>query len=582
MFAQIKRINRRLKQNADTFRHSLSYIEALPQLALLGLIVGLFTAGVIALFRFTVDICLSILLPEHNDNFEALSSTEISGLIASGAAVIYLILRLAGPSGRSVGVSHVLLHVHQFQGVMPARNWFTQFFGAAVAMISGQSVGREGPTVHLGAGAASLFGAWLKLPHNSLNTLVGCGVAAAISASFNTPMAGVIFAMEVILMEYSVVGFAPVILASVTSAAVTRTLFPEAGLVVSSDATLSSMLELPLLFAFGLVIAIFAGLFIKLHLRVVALQNLPLSLRIGLAALINIAASIVVPQTMGLGYDTLNAAMTEQLAIGTLLLICIVKLSTAGIGIGLGIPGGLIGPSLLSGACLGGAVGAIANIVFPGLGLQPSFYVMLGMAGMMGAAINAPLAALVAVLELTYNSHVIFPSMLVIVVACICTRWLFGYEGIFHEQLKAKGQSIVVEPTRKSLQRLGVRSAMVSAFECCPVELDYESARELLKSSPTWLVVEQDKSRTAIRAANLATWLENNPESALKLEEKIDLFAIPADRIKLSAISENASLWEASTALKTQDVEALWVMKSYSSAIAGILTQEELKNVYVN
>ncbi len=148
--------------------------------------------------------------------------------------------------------------LHNHQGRLPLFNLGLQFFAGAIALLSGQSVGREGPAVHLGAGTASQLGQWLKLPNNSLRTLVGCGVAAAISASFNTPMAGVVFAMEVILMEYSIAGFVPVILASVTGAAVAQATFGNAPAFSVAPLQMSSLSELPLIIFCGLIICWFS------------------------------------------------------------------------------------------------------------------------------------------------------------------------------------------------------------------------------------------------------------------------------------------------------------------------------------
>jgi len=111
-------------------------------------------------------------------------------------------------------VVHVLERLARHQGHMPLRNAIIQFVTGVIALASGQSGGREGPAIHLGAAGSSLIGHYLKLPNNSIRVLVGCGAAAAISASFNTPIAGVIFSMEVIIMEYTIAGFIPANLAA--------------------------------------------------------------------------------------------------------------------------------------------------------------------------------------------------------------------------------------------------------------------------------------------------------------------------------------------------------------------------------
>lgn len=162
------RTRRLLHNQLNHFRHSLAYFDALPQLTLLGLLVGLFTGGIIVVFRFLIDAPLSLLITGHSDNFESLSIQDRCLFIFSGVLVLSVLLKLAGPKYSETSVGHVLDRLHNHQGKLPLGNWLVQFVGAIVAMISGQSVGREGPAVHLGAGAASQLGQWLKLPNNSM------------------------------------------------------------------------------------------------------------------------------------------------------------------------------------------------------------------------------------------------------------------------------------------------------------------------------------------------------------------------------------------------------------------------------
>ena len=132
------------------FRHSLAYIDALPQLTLLGLIIGLFTGVIIVIFRLLIDLPLSYFLDTRPDNFEAMPTDMIWLLIMGGTIPIAILLHFAGKKRSQTGVSHVIDRLHNYQGQLPTSNWMVQFFGAALCMLSGQSVGREGPAVHLG------------------------------------------------------------------------------------------------------------------------------------------------------------------------------------------------------------------------------------------------------------------------------------------------------------------------------------------------------------------------------------------------------------------------------------------------
>lgn len=209
----------------DRFRARLAHADALPQLAILGCISGLLTGLIAIAFRLSFELPLTLLLPNGSESFEALSPGTRFLLPVLGALIIGLLVHRFKPEQRVLGVGHILDRMQHHQAQLPAANALLQFIGAALALLTGHSVGREGPAVHLGAASSSLLGQQLQLPNNSLRTLTACGVAAAIAASFNTPLAGVIFAMEVVLMEYTITGFIPVILAAVSGGVLSRIAF---------------------------------------------------------------------------------------------------------------------------------------------------------------------------------------------------------------------------------------------------------------------------------------------------------------------------------------------------------------------
>lgn len=577
----------KLRSAFHQFRYSISYVDALPQLSFLGLLVGLVTGIIIIAFRLCIEIPLAHFLPGGIDDFEHLPPLTRVATIVGGTLVLYLVLKVADKNSQ-VSVSHVLDRLHNHQGHMPSRNWLVQFFGGIASIISGQSVGREGPAVHLGAGAASRISRALRLPNNSRHTLIACGVAAAIAASFDTPLAGVIFAMEVILMEYTIVGFVPVILASVTGAALSRVVFENGTPLLGNHlGSMQSLLELPFLVGVGLLLACMAACFISLNLRFVRCSKWPLSLRLAITATLTSLFAWYVPEVMGLGYDTLNAALAGELSARTLLVVAVAKLALSAAVIGLGVPGGIIGPTLVVGACIGGCLGFVAQNLYSIPDLDPGFYVIIGMTGMMAAVLNAPMAALIAVLELSYNPHMIFPSMLVIVVACVGTRHLFKFEGIFLEQLRHSGRALEFRPALQALKKTGIANAMATKLIYSHRRVDYEQAKSLLINKPEWIVLDFKEQGTrdkiALNPADLASYLENAPVEVLSLEEDIDLLAIPARRLVLSPIHETANLWEALEALRNTQAEALYVARlnnPLTASIRGIITEQAINNYY--
>lgn len=581
----------RWQELLDRLQHRLAHLDALPQLTILGFLCGLAAAGVITVFRLSIDIPLHLSLGNSED-FESLSSYWHFFLPVAGALIIGTLLHFIPKENRQVSIGHVLERLHNHQGKLPATNWVVQFFGGILALLSGQSMGREGPAVHLGAGIASQLGQWLRLPNNCLRTLVGCGVASAIAASFNTPMAGVIFSMEVILMEYTIAGFIPVIMASVTGAIVGRLVFgPEPAFTVV-PLQMESLSNLPVVALAGLVIAVFAALFIRLQLLINKQQHHPIILRMLTAGSITGALALWTPQILGVGYDTIDAVMHGDLALPLLLSIIVAKLIATSVSGGLGVPGGLIGPMLFIGAMLGAAIGTVTNMVLPESGANPSFYVLLGMSAMMAAVMNAPLAALITVFELTHNPHTIFPTMLIVVVAVITTRQLFRCEGIFIAQLEANGYSLSHGPIRQALDRVGVRSVMETRFLRCKNRNTISELRQRLQQHPAWLVVDEpDHDKYLLAAADVSTYLENlsdkdgktEEQTPLSEEEEIKLLDIPGRQWLLKPIHQQASLFEAQQQLNQFKADALYVERegvTWLSPVIGVVTKEHIDNYY--
>ena len=567
-----------------SFRHSIAYIDALPQLCLLGLLIGVLTGFVIVLFRYLVEIPAMVYMDGNSENFEELALSLRVGGIFVGCFILAIFMQLLPTNRREVGVSHVVDRLHSYQGQMSWRNWLVQFFAGAIAIGSGQSVGREGPVVHLGGGVGSFLGSWLRLPNNSMNTLVACGAAAGISASFDTPMAGVIFAMEVIVMEYTIAGFLPVMLASVVGTVISQAAFGEPMNIRAEDLALSGIAELPFILLVGVIVSICGAVYIRLNLWARSVKLIPVFFRIIIAGALTAVVAISVPEVMGLGYDTLNASIAGQLGLFALLTIALAKLVLTPIVIGLGIPGGLIGPMLVIGACVGGVFGLVADMLFAGFSGSPGFYVMLGMVGMMAATLNAPLAALVAILELSSNPNIIFPAMLVIVVACLSIRHFFRYESIFTEQLKASGRRPTSMPAKQILRRVGVLSVLDHRIQKLAQQVTVTEARACLSSKPEWLLFDVGQQMQGLYAADLAAYLETQLDSETKESANdgsmIDLLEIPARRRLLLSIHETATLWEAWKTMNNKNVEAVYVRSLPTGRIAGLLTIEAVENYY--
>ena len=570
----LKRLNHRI----ESLRDQLAGAEALPQLTLLGLLTGIIAGAVIVLFRWAVEIPLGYFLPDNFENFEAVSSLVHFALPLSGAVVLGLILQCVDKRHHATSIGHVMDRLQNHQGRMPIGNVVTQFFGGAACLLTGQSVGREGPAVHLGAGSGSLLGQWLKLPSNTLRPLAGCGVAAAIAACFNTPMAGVIFAMEVVIMEYTIAGFIPVTLAAVAGATMTRLAFGPEIAFINAQSVMGDLRELPMMGLVGLIVAVFAAAYIRMHGASCRWAlNRPIALRFALAGLFTGICALWIPQIMGVGYDTISSALAGEIGFALLLAIAVTKLFATSISLGVGMPGGVVGPLLFIGACVGGAVGSAAQILMPGSASAIGFYVILGMGAMMGATLNAPLAAMMAILELTYNPNIIFPSMMVVIAACLTTRWVFKCDGLFQNVLRIQGKFRSTEMMEQLLSRTGVRGLIDRHLVVTQHEISNAGAQQLLAHHPHWILLRD--TNQLLQPADLHSYLQQAED--ITADDIINLQEIPARRYDLARITADANLFEALDLMNRQQIDALWVESlSDSHQPLGIISRAKIDDYY--
>lgn len=568
----------RLSILLDSLRLRLARPDALLWHALLGLLAGLVAGTVILIFRLAVEGIQSAMLPLHGENYEALGAGARLLLPMLGAALIAVLLWRFSRDVGVLGVARVMERMEYHQGYLGWRELVLQFLSAAIAIVSGHSVGREGPHVHLGAASASLFGQGLRLPNNSIRSLTACGVAAAIAASFNTPLAGVIFALEVLALDYSPVGFIPVMLAAVSANALAVAAFGSAPVFSVPPVTLESLADLAPVLLVGVLAGAVSAAYIQSLQGITRLaQRLALPWRLMLAGLIAGCAALLVPEVMGLGYDTLASLLSGPLPWDFLVVLLLVKLLATVCSIGLGVPGGTIGPALFLGAVVGNLAAALS--LGEHGGSEASFLALLGMGAMMGASLQAPLAALTAIVELTHNPGVIMPGMLAIVLAALTTRHVFRSDSLFLGVLRAKGLDYGANPVVQLLRRSSVASVMNTRFAHCAPLLARAEAERLVSEGRDWIIIERsERPALLLPGIALATALSRKPEA-----EHIDLLAIPAERLELASVHLQATLQEALDILQAQGAEALRVERPIAPGIQhvyGVLTRGRIESAY--
>jgi H+/Cl- antiporter ClcA len=441
------------------FKKCLALPQTSWQLCLLAAIGGFASAMLVVIFIFAIEGIQSFYLSEKDD-YSSLTALSRFQLPIIGAVVILFFSWLTGYKYIRTGIPFVLHRLKTANGVMPLRNTINQFIGSAVALAAGFSVGKEGPAVHLGAACSSYIGSKLNLPYNAIRSLSACGIAAGIAACFNTPVAAVIFVMEVILREYKVHIFIPVMIAAIVGSMTTSAIFGTAHeFEYFTTITLDSQHYLALVIL-GVVLGVIAFAFNRYLIVIIKYSaRFHIVQRILVASVITGTIGYLMPYAMGADLSAIDFSLQNSPELQLLLGLLVAKILMTITTLGLGIPGGIIGPILGIGAIIGTCISVLAMYFMPG-NLQASDFALMGMAGFMAATLNAPLAALLCVVEMSNQIEIIVPAMIVIASSCISSGQFFRNRSIFIMQLEVQGLAYRRPPIEKSLQRVGVIGVM--------------------------------------------------------------------------------------------------------------------------
>jgi CIC family chloride channel protein len=382
------------------------------------------------LFRWLIQLVNSIAFPGGIGLAELAAAPWYFKLIppAAGALIVGPLVYYLAREAKGHGIPEVMNAVSNEGGRIRPRVALIKILASAITIGTGGSVGREGPIVQIGSSLGSSIGRALGFEGNRLVVLLGCGAAAGMAATFNAPIAGVILAVEVIIGTASISVFSPLVVASVMGTVVARMwLGNEPAFMNVPEYELVSMIELPLYVALGIAAGLVAFVFIRgiaLLEDLWGLIKLPVWIvaPLGGAAIGGIA--LVFPQVMGVGYEQIDIALQGKGTLWVLLALVLVKIFATGTTLGSGGSGGVFAPSLLIGACLGGAFGMGVEALFPGQTAHSGAYALVGMGAVVAAATHAPITAILILFELTSNYTIILPLMLACIVATVLSSRL--------------------------------------------------------------------------------------------------------------------------------------------------------------
>ncbi len=330
------------------------------------------------------------------------------------------------------GFPRFLAEVHLNKARINPLRLIANTLGAAITIGSGGSAGREGPIAQIGGTIGSIVAKWFRLSLKRTQVMVGCGVAGAISATFNAPIAGVLFAEEIVFLgELKLNTFSLFVISSAVATAVSRFYYGHASIFHSPAYRLGTPLELPLYALMGILVGVFAAFYKRSYYAIYSWFNklkLPAQAKPILGALLVGATGIFMPDILGDGYEVIhrlingNAIRNGVLFFAILALVKIIATSTT---LGSGGAGGLFAPSLFIGAALGASFGQLFGLIFPQLDLSYGAYAVVGMGALLAATTHAPLTSIFLLVEITSGYSVVVPIMIAVIIGTTVSEKLF-------------------------------------------------------------------------------------------------------------------------------------------------------------
>ena len=454
---------------------------------LFAVIIGVAAAyGVIA-FRMAIDAVSTVAFGETEEmvisGAAALGFGRAWAAPIIGGLVVALMLYLADrfhwlKDGRGQGVADVIEARAVAGSRISMRAGLAAAAVSAVSLGSGASAGREGPAVHLGAAIASLLDRHMGFTAKQRRALLGCGAAAAVSASFNAPVAGVLFALEVILGNYALSVFGPIAAASVAAAIITRIHLGDFPAFAPPDYGAVATIDVPLAAALGLVCGLIAAMFMlsTKHLTT-GVRELAQRYNISYLLLPPIGGVIVglmgafFPEVFGVGYEAVTKALAGEYTIVLLIVLVVMKCAATAVTLSCRFGGGVFSPGIVIGAFVGAAFGAILGEALPGATASPVYYAMIGMGAVSGAILGAPISTTLIVFEMTGEYGITISLMVAVAIATLMVQWLCG-RSFFHWQLSRRGYDLSEGPQGVILKTIRVADVMEKMPPGAPLSED--------------------------------------------------------------------------------------------------------------
>jgi CIC family chloride channel protein len=501
------------------------------------------------------------------------------GIPAAGGLLVGPLVYFFAREAKGHGVPEVMESVALRGGVIRKRVVLVKTLASAISIGTGGSVGREGPIVQIGSAIGSTIGQALHVSADRMRALVGCGAAAGIAATFNAPIAGSMFALEVILGDFGLATFSPIVISSVLATAVSRAFLGDTPAFIVPAYQFVSAWEFPIYLILGFFCAAVGVTFSKTLYRCEDLfesLKFPEYLKPIIGGLILGVSGLLIPQILGVGYGAMDLALGQQLAWWLMLLLVAAKLLATSITIGSGGSGGIFAPSLYMGVMAGGFFGMVVHQLFPNVTASPGAYSIVGMGAVVSATTHGPLAAILILFEMTGSYEIILPLMFSCIIATIASGQLMK-ESIYTLKLVRRGIDIREGKEVNVLKSMHVKDVMSPHVETVSEEWSLERTSDKISKS-------KYNSFPVLNSENkLCGILSFNDYSDAIFDEDLKFIVVAKDLATsdVVTVSSNDNLYTALEKISRNDISTLPVVSPNDPAqLVGIVTRRDVIGAY--
>lgn len=499
---------------------------------------------------------------------------------AIGGLSVGLLSFYFSPEVKGHGIPGVMEAVAVRGGYIRKRVALLTSLTSGLTIGSGGSAGKEGPIVQIGSAIGSTIGQLFRVSQQRLKILVGCGAAGGLAAVFNAPIAGVVFAVEVILADFSLKVFTPIVIASVISTAISRHFIGSSPFFAIPSYSMHSFSELPLYMLMGLLGGILSVVFIKSLYRIEDYfddrKNIPVYLKPALGGLLTGVIAFWFPELYGFDDSATHTALIGHPEFYILAILIVAKILATSFTLGSGGAGGLFTPSLFIGAMYGALFGSIAGYFFPNATAPPGAYALVGMGVIVAGTIHAPLSALLMIFEVTADYKIILPLMLGTVASTLVARWM-EKDSIYTKKISLFSSRIKGGRNLDLLQTRHIHAIINREVPVVREDTSFDKILDLLIDSVynSFTVVNRDQ-----KVVGMITLRDIRP---VLFDRQLAPLLLATDvmRENIFVVQVDDTLGEALDKMELEDAELLPVVDSRENMhFVGVVSRESINKLY--